>query len=227
MAPLDAPWLVRIPLAGFGDAVVAVPTGATAPRPVLVGVHGAQDRPEWACGEWMGITQGYPFILCPHGVPADAAPEQLVGFATADTLRREIDAGLAALGARFGPYVAVGPAVYGGFSRGAYLGVSVIAANPGRFPLAVLGEGGQDPWTPERVQAFARGGGRRVLFACSTAECEVRAAPAITLLERAGVETRLASSGRIGHIVDDRVVTRIRQEWSWLVHDRTGEMVPW
>lgn len=212
---------MRLPLSGFGDAVVSVPLGATAPRPVVIGVHGRNDRPEWACGEWRGVTDGSAFVVCPHGVPANAAPGRGLAFAGAAELRREIDAGLAALRARFGRYVADGPMIYAGFSLGAILGVAVVAEEPARFPIVVLGEGGQEQWTPERVKRFAKGGGRRVLFVCSTAACEAATPKAMAALTRAGVQTKLVSAGYIGHLVDDRVVAVVRAAWPWVVGEGT------
>ena len=226
LPPLGGDWLVRLPLEGFLDAVIAAPIGTTSPRPVLIGVHGLQGRPEWACGALLGVTKGHPFILCPHGVPNHAEP--VYGFTTAEALKLEIDAGLKALRARFGPHVAEGPMIYGGFSRGAYLGVSIVADDPARFPVAIFGEGGQTLWTmDDRASRFARGGGKRILFVCSTANCERETPPALESLKRAGVEAKMISAGHIGHIVDDRVVTLIRGSWPWLVQDRTGALGPW
>ncbi|MDC3960420.1 hypothetical protein [Polyangium jinanense] len=227
LPPLGGDWLVRLPLEGFREAVIAAPIGTTSPRPILIGVHGSRDRPEWACGEFLGVTKGYPFILCPHGIPLRSGPEPLFGFATSEELEREIDAGLKALRERFGPYVAEGPMIYGGFSRGAFLGVPIVADDPARFPVVVLGEGGQSSWTDDRAVRFARGGGKRVLFVCSTAACETATPPALAILKRAGVEAKMITAGHIGHIVDDRVVTLIRGSWPWLVRDRTGPLGPW
>jgi len=218
LPPLGGEWLVHLPLDGFGAAVVAVPLGATSPRDVVVGVHGRNDRPEWACGEWRGVTAA-PFVLCPHGVPADAPAGRGLAFAGAERTRREIDAGLAALRARFGPYVAQGPMIYAGFSLGAILGVAIVADDAARFPVAVLGEGGHDAWTPERVTRFVKGGGRRVLFVCSTGECEAATARPLAALSRAGVQVKLVSAGHLGHLVDDRVVAAVRAAWPWVTGD--------
>ena len=44
----DGPF-VKLPVQGFGDAVVSVPEGATSPRPVVVAVHGNYNRPDSLC----------------------------------------------------------------------------------------------------------------------------------------------------------------------------------
>jgi hypothetical protein len=216
LPPLAGAWLERLPLDGFGDSFVSVPLGATHPRPVMIGVHGMRDRPEWACGEWRGVTDAEPFILCPHGQPRDAAPGAGLTFSSTHELEAEIDAGLSAMEARFGPYLLAGPMIYAGFSRGAILGVPILVAHPERYPRAILGEGGQDAWTQEAVRRYAADGPRRVLFVCSTRACERATRPVISLFEKAGVPVKLASAGDIGHLLDGRVVDAMKPAWPWL-----------
>jgi pimeloyl-ACP methyl ester carboxylesterase len=132
-------------------------------------------------------------------------------------LGEEIEAGLTALRARFGPRVAEGPLVYAGFSRGAFVGVPLLLSRPERFPRAVLGEGGQSAWTDDAAKRYAAGGGKRVLFVCTTLTCEEATRPAMARLERAGVKARMASAGNIGHWFDGRVVEAIKPAWPWLV----------
>jgi hypothetical protein len=227
LSPLGgAEWLERLPVAGFADARVSVPLGATEARPVMIGAHGKGDRPEWACGEWRGVTHAHPFIVCPHGSPRDAGPGAGLSFADAETTLREIRGGIAAVRARFGVHVADGPVVYAGFSLGAIVGARMALAEPALFPFLVLAEGGHAVWTAESVARFAAGGGRGVLFVCSTAACEVAATPLLARFRSAGVEAQLVSAGRIGHVVDDRVVEAIRPGFRWLVRD-VPEYAPW
>jgi len=212
--PLGGAWSERLPVAGFGDATVSVPLGATSPRPVLLGVEGRGDRPEWACGEWRGVTNAYPFILCPHGVPANAGPNVGLSFADPQRTLREIDAGLSALRARFGRYVARGPMIYAGFSQGAFLGRTIATHDPARFPVAVLAEGGQTTWTADLAARFLRGGGKRLLFVCSTAACEAATPPALAKMRRckSGVtETQLGSASAIGLRVEQALLAMQRE----------------
>lgn len=212
----DAAWHERLALPGFGPASVSVPLGATEPRPVMVALHARNDRPEWACGEWRGITNAYPFILCPYGGPIGSPENAGLVFADTPTTLREIEAGMRALEARFGRYVAPGPTVCAGFSLGAKVGVRLAARAPELFPLLLLGEGGQEQWTPDAIARFAAGGGRRVLFACSTGACEITSTLLLPKLVRAGIDARMMSAGHLGHLVDDRVVSAIRPEFPWL-----------
>jgi pimeloyl-ACP methyl ester carboxylesterase len=176
-----------------------------------------RDRPEWACGEWRGVTDSYPFILCPHGQPISGNPSAGLTFTSAELAAAEIEAGLVALRARFGDRVAEGPLVYAGFSRGAFVGVPIIVAHPSRFPRAVLGEGGQSAWTAGTAKRYAEGGGKRVLFVCTTRACEAATPPAMARLEKAGVAARMVSAGDIGHRFDGAVIEAIRPAWPWLV----------
>lgn len=216
---VDAAWLEHLDLPGFGPASVSVPLGATDKRPVVVALHARNDRPEWACGEWRGITNAYPFILCPHGTPIHAPSNAGLVYADAATTRREIDAGLRALQARFDAYMAPGPTVLAGFSLGAILGVKIVSMAPEVFPLAILGEGGQEQWTPDAIARFAKGGGHRVAFGCSTGACEIKSALVLPKLARAGIDAKLVSAGHIGHLVDDRVVNNLRPAFAWLTRD--------
>jgi hypothetical protein len=213
----DAAWLEELELDGFGPASVSVPLGATEPRPVVVGVHGRGDRPEWACGEWRGVTRGYPFIVCPHGVPKSAPATAGLRFAGAEETEDEIRAGLAALHRRFGPYVASGPLVYAGFSLGAILAPTILTAEKHAYPYAVLAEGGQENWTRQAIRAWRSAGGRRALLVCSTRSCNSASRALVPRFEEGGIEARLVFAGDIGHLVDQRVIDAIAPAFPWLV----------
>lgn len=217
LPPLVGEWLMRLAVPTFNESFVSVPFGATSPRPVMIGVHGMRDQPDWACGEWRGVTGGHPFILCPHGQSIAGNASAGLTFTTAALASAEIDEGLIALRARFGVHVAEGPYVYAGFSRGAFVGVPIIVAHPERYPRAVLGEGGQSAWTEDAARRYAEGGGKRVLFVCTTRLCEGETRPAMARLERVGVAARMVSAGDIGHLFDGRVVEAIRPAWPWVV----------
>jgi hypothetical protein len=219
LAPLRGEWLEKVDVPGFAPARVSLPLGATEPRPVLVGAHGRGDRPEWACGEWRGITDAYPFILCPHGSPVSAPANAGLAYPDWTSLAREVALGLEALRARYGAHVAAGPVVWAGFSLGAHHGARIAQAEGAAWPLLALAEGGTSSWTRESATRFAAaaGPGARVLFACSTTACDQAVAPAARLLEAAGVTTRAVSAGNIGHLVDDRVIAAVKPGFAWLV----------
>ncbi|HEU4404742.1 MAG TPA: hypothetical protein VFS43_05565 [Polyangiaceae bacterium] len=220
LAPLAAEsWLITLPAEGFEDVFTSVPLGATEPRPVVVALHGIQDRAEWACSEWRGAAGPHPFVLCPRGVPSPGVPRSAGVYAhygAAQTVR-EIGAGLRALKARFGAHVAEGPLTLAGFSLGANVGSRIAIAEPATFPRLVLAEGGHGAWTRPAALAFAKGGGRRVLFACSQAACREAIKGPAAALRAAGVEAELAYAGNIGHLVDERVVSSIRARWPFVI----------
>jgi predicted esterase len=200
---------------------VSVPLGATESRPVVLVLHGNFDRPEWQCGVWREITKGYPFVVCPRGVPrrdAGSSQDRWTYGKPAD-VRREIDAALAALQVRFGDYVAPGPIVYVGFSLGAILGVGIVTDDADRFPRAVLVEGGLSNWSQARAKAYADAGGKRVLFACGQRSCKAESKGAEKLLGRLGVEARSVWGGDVGHTYDGPVADQVAQALPWLVSD--------
>ena len=221
LAPLaSSEPLVALAVAPFRDAIVSLPVGATSARPVVVAAHGNYDRPEWQCGVWRGIVGDRAFVLCPRGIARTDSPgpdDVRFTFAGVEALAREIDAGLAALRARFGPHVAEGPMLYAGFSLGAILGVPFAARDPSRFPRAVLVEGGHDAWTAAVARGYRARGGRRVLFACGQPGCVVDAKPAAARLVKAGVETRTVLGPGVGHGYDGPVAAEVGRALDWLL----------
>lgn len=217
LAPLTSPDpLVQLDVPGFGPATVSLPVGAGSPRPVVVALHGHAVRPEHACKNWSRASLGYAFVLCPHGLPADAPRDAAVTFGSAAATRSEIDAGMHQLRTRYGAYVAEGPAVFAGYSMGAKLGVQLVHEDPSAFPRAAFGEGGYDLLTPQVADDFANHG-VRVLLLCSTKLCEPTFARVRKRLEDAGVAVHLASSGGTKHMFEGAVAEVARAQWPWLV----------
>ena len=241
MAPLAAPASTyQLPVAGFGDAVLSVPAGITGPAPVLVAVLGIGDTPESQCATWRDLVGTRAFVLCPRGLPhfvreeADAqAPEDpsqvaeteaspdsgkltQVGFYPSDvaTLQREVDAGLASLRAKLGTYVADAPPVYVGFSRGAFLGASLVAR--AHYPRAIFIEGGQSAWTDASAAQLAKNGGKRVLFACGRPSCMTESEAASALLAKHGIETRIVYGEGEGHNYKKQVKDQLRASFAWV-----------
>ncbi|WP_437648024.1 hypothetical protein [Sorangium sp. So ce362] len=225
IAPLraDAPF-VELSVDGFPSAVVSVPIGATARRPVLIASHGNYDRPEWQCQVWRDIAGGDAFILCPRGVARSDSPsasDVRFTYESNARLEQEIDAGLAALRARFPEHVDPGAVLYTGFSLGAIMGSAIAARRPALFPRLVLVEGGHDKWTQATARAFADGGGQRVLFVCAQAGCGAAAKAAAARLEKAGVLTRVVRSKEAGHRYDGPVAEETRRALGWALEGDT------
>jgi pimeloyl-ACP methyl ester carboxylesterase len=218
LTPLAGNWLERVTLPGGTDAYVSIPNGATEPRPLVVAAHGAGDRPEWACGEWRGITTAYAFIVCPHGTASSGA----FHWSSVEQLEREAGEAEAAVRARYGAHVDPAPAVFAGFSQGARIGALVAARHPERYGAVVLAEGGWDegralgPALSRRLPGARRG---RVLLACTTGACATRFGGTVEALRHGGVDHHLADLGYLGHQMGPEVTSRLRHEWRWLVRD--------
>lgn len=219
-APLRAEReIVALQVDGFGDAVASLPLGTTAPKPVLLALHGNFDRPEWQCEVWRTIVHDGGFVLCPRGIPRRDTPKVWDRWEYGNVKRTtaEIDAALAALRARFGAYVAEGPVVFTGFSLGAILGVHIVQSKPERFPRVVLIEGGQGAWSLPRAKRFKERGGERVLFACGQTPCVQTSRAIAKLLEKNSVFARVVFGGNVGHTYDGVVANAISESWDWLV----------
>lgn len=220
---LEAPEpFVALPIAGFPAAVVSLPLGARGKRPVLVATHGNFDRPEWQCLVWREIVGDRAFVLCPRGLGRPDSPrgdDARFTYESNLTLEREVGAGLAALHARFPACADVDQPIYTGFSLGAIMGVSIASRSPAEYPRLVLIEGGHDKWTPAAAAAFARGGGRKVLFVCSQVGCESAARVAERRLSAAGVAVRVVRGADVGHRYDGPTAETTKRELSWVLED--------
>jgi pimeloyl-ACP methyl ester carboxylesterase len=209
LAPLEGS-----PLEKRGDIVFAPPIGATEPRPVVVVLHGAGDRPEWECNAWRVITQGYALVACPHGSPFGDA----YAWSSLTELETRALAAEAAAHEHYASYVAAGPAILAGFSQGARL-VSVVARkHPDHWPVVIVTEGGYDETKWAFGPAFAKGG-KRILFACSTWHCAPGFADAAASSRAAKVDARVADFGNVGHHMGTNVQDHMREELRWLVRD--------
>ncbi len=176
------------------------PASETNPAPGLLGLLGLQgnEAPEPDPNAGKVVQSGFR----PTEVPE---------------VEREIDAAVAALRKTFPKHVASGPALYIGFSRGAFLGASLIAKTPAKYPRAILIEGGQSAWTDASAAAYAKGGGKRVLFACGQPSCVAESDPAVQLLTRANVTTRVVHGEGEGHGYTGPVKEQLRQALAWVV----------
>ena len=215
--------LVELEVPKFRPATVSLPLGATEKRPVVVALHGNYDRPEWQCEVMREITRGFPFILCPRGIPRSDAPksEDRWEYGGLDKTDSELSAALDALQSRYSDWVDGEHVVYTGFSLGAILGKSIVTARAGTFSRAVFSEGGFEGWSAARAKKFAEAGVGRVVFACGQAACVQSSKAAQRLLEAQGIPTHVVSGGNAGHTYDGPVARAISREWAWLVEGDT------
>jgi hypothetical protein len=218
LAPLSADsWLIDLDVDGFGKAAVAVPIGAVEARPIVIALHGAADRPEWACGAWRGVVGPRPFVLCPRGTQRTdfASTDARFTFGAPEVVASELRAGLAALKRKFGAHVAPGSVVFAGFELGADR-VSLIARQePTFFARLALIYPAPDTWPSAQAAQFGREGGERALFACGPAgrsSAELKA----MLTRRGGAEARAVFLGDSAPALDAARVAQLAAEWPWL-----------
>lgn len=218
---LDEPSpFVDLAVPGHGDAVLVVPVGAVVRRPVVVVGHGNVDRPEWECHRWRYITRNRVFVLCPRGTERrDIPPSERPRFTHRNdaALADEINAGVAALRARYPRHVAEGPVAYAGFSLGAILAPSAIGKIDVGVSHAVLVEGGYDAWTPSRARSFRTRGGVGVLFGCGQSVNAAAARRAATCFARTGVSVDMVYAPRAGHSYDGGLTAMLRDAFARLV----------
>lgn len=186
----------------------------------MIALHGGSDHPEWACNAWSGITNGYPFIVCPRGSGADSA---LAWSSPADTKVR-IEKAIAATKAQYEKWIRpTDTLVLVGFSMGATQTAFAAQADPKRYRRVVLAE---SAYAPEPAMAFARpwaaGGGERAIFLCTTPGCVATYRAAAKNVAAQHVTARLNIAGTSAHGMWDQVVRSMRRDWPWLVDGAEG-----
>jgi poly(3-hydroxybutyrate) depolymerase len=215
LAPLAAPsWSTHLDVKGFGSATLALPLGATSPRPIVVVLHGAVDRAEWQCGSFRGVLGGRVFILCPQGVRVAAS--DAYGLGSFDDSVAELRAGLAALKARFGAHVAPSPVVLIGYGEGAAVAADLARQEPAFFARVALVNGNPAAFTSSATKVFAERGGKRVLFFCGNDACDASGVERALLLTREGVSAK-SIKGQVGPYLDQRFTDALKVEMPWLV----------
>jgi predicted esterase len=198
LAPLrDASWLEPLDLGDGDAAVVSVPLGAVEPRPLVVAIHGAHDRPEWACGGWRLGFDVYPFIVCPRGTPVTKDKFAWSGSAA---IERVLLKSVVKVRERFGDYVAPAPHVYAGFSQGAIYSEPILLRHAGTFPTAILAEGGYPILRSRKFATdYRAAGGSTVVIICGSPACRRTTQSSIPMLESAGLRVFESGDVRSGH----------------------------
>jgi hypothetical protein len=219
LPPLEGAALERLDLEGGGQAFVALPIGAREKRVVVVGVHGAGDRPDWSCTEWQAVTAGWAVVVCPVGVkhPTDAGAYV---WGSAEAIAAGADRAVRAVRARYGAWMMEGPLVYGGWSQGASLASQVIASRPGVYDRAALVEVGHTPLDANQVAAgLVAGGIRRTVVSCSSWKCRAFARDLEGAARRRDLPVRVVDVGLRGHWFDEPVFRALGPTFVWMFEE--------
>jgi pimeloyl-ACP methyl ester carboxylesterase len=209
----------RIVVEGGGHAFVALPVGAREKRIVVVGVHGAGDRPDWSCTEWQAVTAGWAIVVCPVGVRHPTEANAFV-WSSAEAIAAGADNAVRAVRARYGAWMLDGPMVYGGWSQGASLAAQVIASRPGSYDRAVLVEVGHTPLDATQVAAgLAAGGVKHAVVSCSSWKCRSFARDFEGAARRRNLPVRVNDVGIRGHWFDEPVYRTLGPTFVWMFED--------
>jgi pimeloyl-ACP methyl ester carboxylesterase len=218
LAPLTGvPWQIDVEDSGKKLGAISIPLGAREPRPIVVALHGAADKPGWACGEWRAIVDAYPFVVCPRG---DGPEEHLYWSSPAKT-KEAIDRLLDATRARFGAWIAAdAPLVLVGFSMGSGQAMLLAEKDPKRFPRVVAAENAYDPDATQTFAATYKG--ERAGLLCTTFACGPVYRAAGARLARRGIPARVNISGTNAHGMWESTNRSMRRDWPWVVDGLAG-----
>ena len=222
----------RAPLAGYPELLeltdgaaklgfVSVPLGAREPRPIMIAIHGGSERPERACSAWRGVTEAYPFVVCPRGF---GGQESRLGWrTTADTtarIERAVDAVKKVFGAWVRPTTTT---VLVGFSMGGTQVALLAREAPQTYRRIVVGDSAHDPRPALTFSgAWVKGGGERAIFLCTTSGCEPSFRNAARNVAKESAPARLNIAATQVHGLYAGAVQSMRRDWPWLVEGAEG-----
>ncbi|HET7539783.1 MAG TPA: PHB depolymerase family esterase [Polyangiaceae bacterium] len=208
---LAVAWIEHLELPDGHEAYVCPPLAAREPRPLIVAVHGAGDRAEWACGGWRMVAGEYAFVVCPQGQKMDATR---FAWDSAETIRRRVESAVAAARARFARYIADGPTLYVGFSQGATLAGPTLLDPAQSFPFVTLAEGGYNLIRDRAFIAKLRARGvTSVLLACGTPGCFTSMRGAAEGLNELGIQALIAGDAAAGHNLNREMQAGLQKVW--------------
>jgi pimeloyl-ACP methyl ester carboxylesterase len=201
--------------------VVSVPLGAREPRPLVIALHGGSDTAERACAAWREITEAYAFVVCPRGWGGN---DRRLGWKNAADTSRRITRALEAAKKTFGAWIEETPTiVLAGFSMGAVQVALVARRQPQTYRRIVIGDSAHKPRSALTfAAAWAKGGGERALFLCTTSGCEPSMRAAAKKVAREKAKARLNIAPTQKHGLSEPVVQSVRRDWPWLVEGADG-----
>ena len=200
----------------FDPAVVSFPSLEATLSPVVFVAHGAGDHPVPQCQLWRYLLGDRGVAVCLSGKRTDVRTEPRY-FPEHRTLEKILVATLKAFRAAYPELADPENTLYAGYSQGATMGSLVIHSHAADFPRVALVEGGYGGWTLARATAFAKNGGRRVLFMCGTRPCADQARASAKLLESANVETKIVQNLAAGHGYGPALVEPLKDAVPWLL----------
>jgi len=203
--------LRALEVSGFLPAVFFVPAG-NAPARLVVATHGAGGAPEWECEYWRQLTGDSAFVLSLRGKSMGGGSYY---YPNHHELEAELNAAVRAARAAE-PRILPDSGIYSGYSQGASMGTVMLARHGATFPYLVLIEG-FELWNIPRAKAFAKSGGKRVLLACGTPQCNSVGEESVRWLKKAGVDARLEYAEGGGHTPAGLVMERVAAALPWLL----------
>jgi hypothetical protein len=213
-------WLENVSGARGEIGKVSVPQGATSVRPWMLALHGANDRAEWACGEWRGVIDAYAFIACPHGAASH------LYWDNAQATLAQVNESRDDIAKNFGAYVRAdqSPSVAAGFSMGTSMTIAMVEQGMIAPQALVLVEGGYDRVAAKSFPRMLREHHvKRVLFVCTTrGACDETYLAALPKLVSAGIDARVNLAATREHGMWAEVISSIKRDWPWLVRDLDG-----
>jgi len=204
-------------------AIVSLPLGSTAPRPLLVATHGAGGRALDHCQLWRRIVADRGFVLCPRGraiYPYGPAEPTRFFYPGHPSLAKEVSRAMAALAQRYAARLDPSKPIFAGYSQGASMGSMVLPEHPAGFARAALVEGGfgqYQEWNIAAARRFRAQGGTRILLGCGRAKCVRLGRVTASYMRQGGLDVRLVYAVGAGHTYRGAMEEKVAQAFDWLI----------
>ena len=157
------------------------------------------------------VAGEYAFVVCPQGMKMDA---MRFGWDSAETIRRRVASAVAAVRARFGEYIAIGPTLYVGFSQGATLAGPTLLDPAQDFPFIALAEGGYGLVRDRNFLGKLKARGvESVLLACGTKACFTSMHAAEPNLAAVGIQALIGGDPTSGHNLNREMQAGLQKVW--------------
>jgi predicted esterase len=179
--------------------VAYAPEDTTAPRPVILYLHGMWATPEDSCGVFARASIPFGFLVCPRGnaLMPKSLGDGPMWAGTYASVAPAVHAALrAAEAAAPGKLARAGDGTIVGYSNGAYFAAEIARAEPGKWSGLVLLSMRLD-LDAARLRAA---GIRRIVLAAGDRDGARASMKALAeKVDGAGLPTRFMSLGAVGH----------------------------
>jgi hypothetical protein len=223
LPPLQAPEpVVTLAVRGQADAVLLIPIGAIAARPLVAVLLASGIGLRQECETLGQAIRREVFVLCQttrleSRLAASAAGES-------ELVASSLKAALHSVKRKFGQYVASKDLALVGVGDGAEVVASIVRQVPDFFHRVALIDAGFRPWTSVDSVRFIGAGGKALFARCTNEACRKDAMRVVATVKASGIAARLEPEGNT--VGATEAPPDLGLALAWLIHAEAGPKGP-